>query len=237
MSGPRPNPRLPLTTRFRLIAHVAAVCGSVSMIWGCSTYTIEYRQRPAYYEKMSDGPLPSEVTLDDGTRIVYRNIHGTPFTPTSDGGTPLKTREELDDGTILLRAWTPTQVLSHALVCVQKGEYELMWDQVIAEDMRQMFLAEGLDSTDFAEMVIQNRKDVATMLRRMILGISGTGVSSNDLPNGVVRLTFWPQVGYRSDGRPMFKWQNIDVVREGMYLKLQRFPLIAPPVHDPPPQA
>lgn len=184
---------------------------------GCEPYRIEYHRRPDYYQRMSDSPLPDRVQLDDGTIIVYNAKEGSkPALDPVTGEEPeqFKVREEMEDGTIILRAVMPEHVLANTLTCLKREEYELLWDQMVSERTKLTYAARGLGKENFVEFCGKHRLELAKTLNRMRLGLATHEVVVEGVGDGVIELRFWPQVA------ELFKFKKVAMVREGLGLKL-----------------
>ena len=91
----------------------------ISVVGGCASYRVEYHKRPAYYKNSMAGPMEDNVTLADGTVLIFtsRSMSDDDNDQDSDlmGDGPrerMQIREESDDGTIVLRAFLPEHVLA-----------------------------------------------------------------------------------------------------------------------------
>ena len=180
---------------------------------GCEPYRVEYRRRPAYYDRLTDGELPSEVQLDDGTRIVYhvgptRPDISTAEVPERDS---FQVRQETEEGEIVLRALLPEHVVANLLHSLRYEEYDLIWDQLLADRARQDFGEDGRAAmTAFMQ---DNRVEIARMLNRMRIGLA-THDTVVDRKGDYIVLRFWPQTA------ALFRFKRVVLVREDHQLKL-----------------
>jgi hypothetical protein len=182
----------------------------------CSTYRVEYHPRPGYYRNTAAGPQPDRVTLDDGTVVVF-----TTREPTSEltqqaesGAEPFQIREELDDGTVVLRALLPQHVLANTLTCLRNREYELIWEQLLAERTRRAYELRGQGLEEFEAFFSANRGELVATLTRLLLGLVRGESFMENVGGGVVRFRFHPRVGTE------FRFKTAEVVSEGGDLKL-----------------
>ena len=183
---------------------------------GCQSYRVEYHERPAYYRNAMEGEPEGQVTLEDGTVLVF-TTRGTPGEDhgRADGaGRRLQIREELDDGTIVLRAMLPQHVLANTLTCLRNEEYELMWEQLLADQIKRTYELRGQGSEDFARFLATNRMELAATLTRMMLGLSRGEAFMKNVDGGVIRFYFHAKVASE------FRFTTIEVVAEGGGLKL-----------------
>lgn len=183
---------------------------------GCEPYRIEYHKRPSYYKQASEEELPDRVTLDDGTVIVYedRGNQATLEGHMEQRGEPTQFREERDDGTVELRAFIPQHILANLVMCLRNEEYELMWDQLLAEETRESYEDEAGGYEAFEDFMAEHRRDLLAMLNRMLVGQAMQELHIHRVEGGVMRCEFRPQVQHD------FEFRQIDMVYEGTDLKL-----------------
>ncbi len=182
---------------------------------GCEPYRIEYHKRPAFYDRLVESPLDDRVVLDDGTVLIYQT-RGQEDQATSDGGEKkvFQIREELDDGSIVLRALMPEHVMANTLECLRTGEYELLWDQLLSERTKLAYAEQGQGCDEFAAFFQTHRRELAKTLNRMLLGIASHEVVIEDVAPGVTECRFWPQIARD------LKFKKVTVVREDLGMKL-----------------
>jgi hypothetical protein len=181
---------------------------------GCKPYVIEYRNRPGYYSRLVDEPLLDRVQLDDGTIIVYDTDDGSKRDETDPDKPLFKIREEREDGSVVLRALMPEHVLANTLNCLHGEEYQLLWDQMLAEQTKLAYDSQGQGYEEFAAFFQKHRNELAKTLNRMLLGIAAHEVVIEDVGGGVTVLRFWPQIAQQ------FRFRRVSVIREGYGLKL-----------------
>jgi hypothetical protein len=207
--------RRPYTTArsfSRLTLAVACAC----TVSGCKPYRIEYHKRQAFYEKAVEGELPDEVTLDDGTVVRY-STYGEQSTMGRSGDDkhkPFLIREEMEDGSIVLRALLPEHVLLNTLECLRQEEYDLLWEQMMSDRVKEQWEESGKGKDGCDAYFRKNRHELVASMTRMAAGLPGQEVRFDPLGNGVTRCRLRPQhVG-------KLKFTYIDVVKEGPGLKL-----------------
>lgn len=185
---------------------------------GCEPYRVEYRPRPAFFASaMGDEAPPDSVVADDGTVIVYKRREpegALQRASRGDAGEPFKIREELEDGTIVLRALLPEHVLANTMTCLRFEEYELLWDQLLSERTKAAYAQEGQDVEAFAAFFRRRRHDLAATVNRMLHGLPRHEVVVDALGGGVTRLRFHPTTG------ALFKFRTVLLVSEGGGLRL-----------------
>lgn len=199
---------------------IMSIMAIMAVAGGCETYRVEYHTRPAFYRNAASGAMNDKVTLEDGTVLVFtsRDLSGDIGDSSDDMGDGpsqrFQVREELDDGTIVLRAFLPQHVLANTMTCLRNQEYELIWEQLLAEQTKRSYEAREQGYDEFAAFFTANRLELAATLTRLMLGLSrGESFMSND-GDGVVRFYFHPRIG------PEFEFKTVEVVAEGGGLKL-----------------
>ena len=201
----------------RIIAGVA-VAGCVALTLataGCETYRVEYHRRPAFYKSAAVGKLEDRVTLEDGTVLVYTSRGGAPVAAGEGSSSKrFQIREELDDGTIILRALLPQQVLANTMTCLRNQEYELIWDQLLSEQTRHSYEVRDQGYDQFKAFFEANRLELGATLTRMMLGFSRGESFMETVAGGVILFRFHPRIA------PEFEFKTIKVIPEGGGLKL-----------------
>ena len=187
----------------------------VLTLLACKPTRTEYHHRPAFYEKASTQKLEDQVVLDDGTVLIFQSTHkkGVVGYKGSDGSKPFQIREEDDRGRVTLHALLPEHVLINTLTCIRNQEYQLMWEQLLAERTRLDYEDNGGFDV-FASYLAKNRHDLVATLNRMVAGIPSQEVSFARVDEVVTRCRLRPQI---SEG---FRFTFVDVVKEMGELKL-----------------
>jgi len=200
------------SSRAALLMAVAAM-----LLSACQSYRIEHHRRPAFYEKAALGELPDELVLEDGTivkystRVTQRRLHAQ---SNESAGKPFQMREERDDGMVILSAYLPEHVIVNTLTCLRNEEYELLWDQLVAERTKQAAAEAGEGVEEFAAWMRKHRHDLVATLTRMAAGIHNEAISVTPMGDNLIRCRLRPQIA-----QP-FKFKTIDMAREGFDLKL-----------------
>ncbi|MBT8484333.1 MAG: hypothetical protein HKO59_06570 [Phycisphaerales bacterium] len=194
------------------------LCGT-PLLAACEPYRIEYHTRPAYYDRLVSEPLPDRVELDDGTIVLYNTKSGTAESrrALSKAGADedlFRIREETEDGGVRLHALLPEHVLANMLRCLRDREYQLMWDELVAERTKLSYAAEGFGFEQFREFCDTYRLDLAKMINRMRLGLATHETVVDTLENGTIVCRFWPQTAR------LFRFKRVMMVREGFEVKL-----------------
>jgi hypothetical protein len=184
---------------------------------GCEPYRIEYHQRPEFYEVAAGGDLPDEVTLADGTTIVYESARAhSERDRDDDGDAPeiFEPRKVEEDGSIVLRALMPEHVLMNTMGCLYNEEYDLLWEQVLAERTRREYAARGEGFESFQAFFARNRVDLARTLNRMVMGLAMHDVVIDAGGDGMMRYRFQPRLA------ALFRFTKVYVVNEDGWFKL-----------------
>ena len=191
-------------------------CGvAVFACTACETERVEYHKRPAFYDRMAGGDLPSEVVMEDGTIIRYnspsaqQSSYGRP-----DGSKPFHMREEAEDGTITLQCLVPEHVLVNTLTCLRNEEYQLMWDQLLATQARDRYEESGEGEKEMELSMRKWRDDLIATLNRMIAGIPHQETKFTNMGEGVTRCQLRSQIA------EPYRFKTVDVVKEGVDVKL-----------------
>lgn len=170
---------------------VALLSILIGIIAGCETYTVEYRKRPEYYANWG-GEVPDRVVREDGTVVLYNADpdEGDPGAPVGPRRSPWI---EKDDGSIEIDARTPEEMLAVILQCLQSKRWDVMWDQVLAEQTRLAYdsQAEGRDA--FKIEMERKRVNMARTLNRMIAGLGTHEVIMDSAGPNALRIRLWPQ--------------------------------------------
>ena len=163
-----------------------------------------------------DSSMPESTITADGTEIRWiddrsRELHG--FEQTI-GGEQVLIRTEQEDGTVELQCMLPMHLVVNLLECLRRGEYQLIYDELISSEKRSWYEKEGdVGYERFQDWFEQNRKDMASMLNRMHAGkVFGEVSVSTGESRGTVALR--PKVAYD------FRLKAIDIVREDGQWKL-----------------
>lgn len=187
----------------------------------CTTQRIEYRDRPKFYDQAAarEGrTLPDRVLLPDGTLVIYRDPNEDKVIAESEDPNVIQEkfqpRVEDEEGNVTLRAMLPEHVIGNVLACLQDEEYELLWDQMIAQHMKDEFAADSRSAEDFADVCQRNRADMMQTLTRMLHGWMREDVRVRNVGGGVIRCELRPAIATE------YKYRRVYVVGEGWGLKL-----------------
>ncbi len=190
-------------------ARSGSLAALVALTAACETQRTEYQYRPGY---MTDPNAPSEITLANGTKVVFVDTPLGPSTidrdriknpkpkevPLGPDGKPIpvkqfEPREVEEDGTIVLRNFTPDHVVANAMQCFRLEEYQLMWDQLLAPETRNAYEEQGSYEV-FAEWCSTNRRPTMELLNRMRFNAMGTDVVIDKIGFNKLRARLSPHL-------------------------------------------
>lgn len=200
--------------RYTCSAMLAGIVG-IALV-GCQPYRVEYHERPRFYDQASATPLPDRIVLNDGTEIVYikpGDERGVMQEVEKDGE-QFSYRKEDDSGDVRIRAVLPEHVLANTILCLRNEEYELLYEQMLAEPTREYY--ENLENgyEQFEAYMREHRRDLLVTLNRMLFGIAHQDTIMRRIDQFTTRLEFRPQI--ISD----FEFTAVDIANELGELKL-----------------
>ena len=185
------------------------------ILTGCKTQTIEYHTRPTWHTALSGSSgLPSEEVRPDGTIVKYRsgsNVNGTLLQEYLDT-VNLEEKDELT-GKRTLRSVLPEHVLTHTLTCLRDRNWELLFEQILSNEMKQFYENEENGREQFVDFFSSNRRELAKTLQRMHGG-KGFGEVTSIQQGNVIMYSFIPRVA-RS-----YTFKSVSFMRENEFLKL-----------------
>ena len=198
-----------------LIRLTFLMMSACALAGACKPTRVEHHRRPAFYEKASEQKLDEEVVLHDGTVLKFHTTQkrGVVGYKGNDGSKPFQIREEDEKGDITLHALLPEHVLINALACIRNQEYQLMWEQLLAERTRLDYDEQG-GFEAFESFLAKNRHELVATLTRMVAGIPSQEVSFTRMDEVVTRCRLRPQI---AEG---FRYTTVDVMKEMGELKL-----------------
>ena len=158
---------------------------------GCETYTVEYRKRPEYYANWGD-EVPDRLVREDGTVVMYNADpkEGDPGAPIGPQRSPWIER---DNGTIEIDARTPEEMLAVILQCLQSKRWDVMWEQVLAEQTRLAYDTNSNSKDAFKAEMERKRVKMARTLNRMIAALGTHEVIMESAGPNALRIRLWPQ--------------------------------------------
>jgi hypothetical protein len=209
----------PIWRWWQALATAALLVSGAGLV-GCKAHRVEYHKRPAFYDRAALGKLPDEVVLEDGTVIKYQPVQGqSSFGRAGDDRRkPFQIREEHEDALgkkhVTLRALLPEHVLGNTLTCLRNQEYELLYEQMTAQCVKDQCELEEGGVESFIEALRRNRHDLVATLTRMVAGLPHEEVAIINMGGGVTRCKLRSQIS------EPFKFKSVDVIKEGSAMKL-----------------
>jgi hypothetical protein len=193
----------------------AIVASAFIVSGGCEPYRIEYHKIPSFYDKAAPGQIPDRVELEDGTIIVYERIDpSSRVTNDKKDAKTFEPRTELEDGTVVLQAVLPQHVVFHTVTCLREEEYELLFDQVLAEDAKMSYETEDEARVAFTGMCKRNRRDLLVFLNRVLSSFNTQDVVVETMGEGVLRVRLYPAIARG------FKYKGVYIANEAGSLRL-----------------
>lgn len=168
---------------------------------GCATERVEYHRRS---DLVRNEGGDDEFIAADGTRVVFVDPRAQDeerlprATTVGPDGKPVpvkqfQPREELEDGSVVLRNIFPDHVVGNAMTCIRREEYRLMWDQLLAPETRAAWERSG-GYDGFRAWCLENRRAAMELLNRMQFDAMGSDVSMKQVRPGVMRATVAPHL-------------------------------------------
>ena len=180
----------------------------------------EYIHRPSFYAEASGRPLDETWVKPDGTRVVVssrrRDDDGAPKIlqvmkieildetdeqrkerekrEKEEGIKELLPREELPDGTLILRAWAPDQVLGHIMTCLRNEEYDALYVHMLEPGVRAQWEASGGGVQAWRDFCRTHRRDIMAMVNRMSFSLLGGDVVLERYGTNQLRTRFSPRL-------------------------------------------
>lgn len=124
-----------------------------------------------------------------------------------------KLRVENPDGTTTLNCYLPENLVMHLRNCIAMAEVDLIYDQLLSDAAKQVYIDEDRDPHEAVDWLITNQRDVIIMLNRMTAGLSSPDVSWQSLDN-----TYRMQIV--SPVRTSLRFTTLDLIREEGQFKL-----------------
>ncbi|MBM4110073.1 MAG: hypothetical protein FJ254_01785 [Phycisphaerae bacterium] len=201
------------------------------MAAACASERVEYRYRNPLSDRAKD---EVDHTLPDGTRVVYRDrrpvaegafaqtevaaptdAQSTQHVGATDGSGPaLELRIEHPDGSIELRAFSPSQVIAHLQHAIRNREYPPFYTQMLTKEARKEWDARGGEAA-FATWMDEQRNAVMEFLNRTSYGMFSSDVITRATGPRTIELKLTPQL------HGQFKFEAIEFERQQGGMKLR----------------
>jgi hypothetical protein len=160
--------------------------------------------------------LPERERLPDGTIIVHQ-MHDARAAQGRRGERERKEfriREELEDGTVVLRGIIPEHVLANFIGCLMNEEYELLYEQLLSEQTKRAWRSEGRDVEDLLDYFADNRLEILRTLNRIHIGLPSFEALMEHVADGVMEMRLQPSVARN------YRFTRVRMIQEGVEMKL-----------------
>ena len=185
------------------------------VVAGCGETRTQYRKMPAFYQRMADVDGGVDGQTRDGTEVRWlQETEGSLEGFNDHTGKPFLMREDREDGTTALNALIPEHVLLNTLDCVRNQEYQLLWDELGAEETRRWYEEEGGGFEACDSFFRGNRRDVVATLARMQAGMASQEMRRVQIGDGRWRLQLIEQL------HPRFRYPSLETVWDGEKYRL-----------------
>lgn len=98
-------------------------------------------------------------------------------------------RRKLADGSIVLLSRSPRQVVMHLAQTLQNGEDDLLYDQVISQQLKDNYSKRGLDPHLAVDDLKRDAKQVYKLLNAMPLGDATPGATMANIGRNMFEIT------------------------------------------------
>lgn len=168
-------------------SHVVPAC--LATLIACTLGACAGEERVVRYKPFlaTLGPALQEgMTLKVNKEPVLDDPRVRPLDP---GAVPEnRIRVENADGSVTLVSRSPRHVMQHVERCLDNDEDQLLFDQVIAEETKNYYRAQGKDPREYIDWLRENRKHVSRLFARMPQGESSPTVMLRQLPDRTWRI-------------------------------------------------
>lgn len=79
---------------------------------------------------------------------------------------------ENEDGSVILQSFIPAHLINHLRNCLTEGDYELLYDQLLSDEIKQAYISRGRDPHEMLTWFEENQRDLLIFLTRASAGIS-----------------------------------------------------------------
>jgi len=140
----------------------------------------------------------------------FEQLHASPPRENTEVA---KLRVENPDGTTTLNCYLPENLIMHLRNCIAMAEVDLIYDQLLSDAAKQVYLEEERDPHEAVDWLMTNQRDVIIMLNRMTAGLSSPDVSWQSREN-TYRMEIVSPV------RTSLRFTTLDLIRENGQFKL-----------------
>ncbi len=167
---------------------ILALAGSAALVAGCVEERVVGVRGGFHSLEGVDSQLKLEARATTGAPTSWEAILARYYGQAPDElpGEPAPgypNRRLLSDGSYYLVSRSPRDLIIHLYETLGAGEFEMMYEQLLAERTKQAYVEEGLDPVEAGKYIVRNRKHVAKLLELMP-GAEGTpGVFMKTTPD------------------------------------------------------
>lgn len=191
----------------RLAAHAAVVVSATLtclLLTGCEPYERDVGGR-AFFSGLEGAEVPDFAS---GRPDGYLDPRGL---------AEANVREELEDGTVVLRARSALHLMKHVFETLRNDERDVFLEQVLSNATRQEFASHGTELQEGYDFLRRNLDEIDRLFARMPMGEYSPNAVYQPMGKGVHRLRL-----VSGAGRDL-KWQGIDMIMEGGQQRLLWF--------------
>ncbi len=186
-----------------MIGASAAAAVMVGSLTACVEVNREPVGKPLLSGLQSGGGFTSLRQLDE---------NGQPASP-AGLGTGADKRTVAEDGTVILRSPTISDLMRHILETVVNDEEEPFTEHLLSSVTKREFIERGYDPAEAFRELKRREDDVRALFRAIPIGEFTPGVMLRNVGPNMFRL------GIKGD--PDLRWSFIDVVLEKGHYKLR----------------
>jgi hypothetical protein len=183
--SPKPHaPRLPGGSSSGPVAGAFAV--AIGLALSLALAACENTEKTLRYKPFFSGLSDPRIETRFGTQPVTDSPVLKPIDP--GAGADNRIRITSDDGKLTLISRAPVHVMSHVQTCLDNGEFDELFEQIVAESTKSHFRSQGKDPRTYLEFLKDNEKNIAKLFSRMPQGENSPSAVLRQLPDRVWRI-------------------------------------------------
>ena len=192
-----------------IMARMFQTIGLLTLLTACTPHRVEYRPQSSIETSLGAG-LREDVHLEDGTVLRFAEAPNQARKGPTFKGSVAKThlRAQNEDGTVELSSPKPVDLLHNLMNCLRTREYQLIWDQLIAQSTLDLYKEKDQGVEVFAAVMEERRVDLGRTLTRIQRGLRTNDARMRKAPNGILRIELRPSVAGE------YRYTRIDMVQE-----------------------
>ncbi|MGP1272092.1 MAG: hypothetical protein ACTS22_02045 [Phycisphaerales bacterium] len=172
-----------------------AVLASAAVAGGCQPYERDVGGR-TFFSGLEGAEVPA---YSSARPEGYADPRALP---------PDLVREELDDGTVILRARSARHLMKHIYETLRDDELELFTEQVLSRATRDEFAQHGATAEEGFRFLQRHFEDIDKLFARMPMAEYAPNAIYEQIGAGAHRLRLVGGIGRE------LKWQGFDMVME-----------------------